>query len=467
MINIKKNILTNNQIKYLSYLISLVPAALIAGAFIADLIASFCAIFFLYISVKEKLKIIYSYWIVKLLILFCIYLILKSIINSEEFHSILRSFFYIRYVLFSLLICYIYNLNPKFSKIFFKILTLTLITLSIHAYLIHFFNFDLLRMNFNQINIEQNFSLIYNQWNVPFDYRISGLFYSESVLGSYVEKILPIYLGLVFLNKKSAKYYLLSIVFLFLIIISGERSSIALSILFLITFFFTYETNLKGKVNLILIFLLIFVFVFSNPNLKKRIVDNTFFNITEKIIHLNQDEEILKKDELNKLNKNDQFFQNIYLFIKEKLKINIFSLGHQGHFISAFKIFINNPLFGIGIKNFRYECKKPEYKDIYSCTTHPHNTYMQLLAETGIIGFLFIFTIFTFLSYKIFTIIFFRKIRKKLSNHFKCFLLGVFINFWPLVPTGSFFNNWISICYFLSLGFFLGEIYKNISQNKI
>ena len=454
MINIKNNILTYNQIKYLSYLISLVPAALIAGPFIADLIATFCAIIFLYISVKKKLRIIYSHWIVKLLIFFCIYLILKSIINNEEFHSILRSIFYIRYVLFSLLICYIYNLNPKFSKIFFKILTLTLITLSIHAYLLHFFNFDFLKMNFNQINIKQNFEIIYNQWNVPFDYRISGLFYSESVLGSYVEKILPIYFGLVFLNKKSIKYYLLSIVFLFLILISGERSSIALSILFLITFFFTYDSNLKLKVNFILIFLLIFVFIFSNPNLKKRIVDNTIFNLTEKTIHSNQAEEIQKKDELN-------------VTIKDKFNINFFSLGHQGHFTSAYKIFIDNPLFGVGIKNFRHECKKPKYRDVYSCTTHPHNTYLQLLAETGIIGFFFIFTIFIFLSYKIFTIIFISEIKTKLSNHYKCFLLGVFINFWPFIPTGSFFNNWISICYFLSLGFFLGEIYKTTGQNKI
>ena len=30
--------------------------------------------------------------------------------------------------------------------------------------------------------------MIYNQWDAPFDYRISGLFYSESILGSYVEK---------------------------------------------------------------------------------------------------------------------------------------------------------------------------------------------------------------------------------------------------------------------------------------
>ena len=89
--------------------------------------------------------------------------------------------------------------------------------------------------------------------------------------------------------------------------------------LFLITFFFTYDSNLKEKIYFISIFFLIFIFIFSNPNLKKRIVDNTIFNITEKIIHSNQAEEITKKDELNTT-------------FKDKFNINIFSLGHQGHF---------------------------------------------------------------------------------------------------------------------------------------
>ena len=31
----------------------------------------------------------------------------------------------------------------------------------------------------------------------------------------------------------------------------------------------------------------------------------------------------------------------------------------------------------------------------------------------------------------------------------------IFINLFPFVPTGSFFNNWMSIMYFLPLGFFL------------
>ena len=467
MTNKKESILTNDQINYLSYLISLVPVALIFGAFIADLIATFCAIIFFYISVKEKLRIIYSYWIVKLLILFCIYLIFKSLINNEESHSILRSFFYIRYVLFSLLICYIYNLNPKFTKIFLKILTSTLIILSIHSFFLHFFTFDILKMNFGEISLKQNFTIIYNQYDVPYDYRISGLFYSESILGSYIVKILPIYLGLVFLNNKSKKYFILTIIFFFLIIISGERSAIALSILFLTNFFLIFNFNIKEKIYFISIFLLIFVYIFSNPNLKNRIVDNTIFNVTEKNIKSKSIEEFANKDESNNIETKIQSWQSESNFIKDKLNINIFSIGHQGHFTSAYKIFRDNPIFGVGIKNFRYECKKPQYKDVYACTTHPHNTYMQLLAETGIIGFFFIFIIFIYLSYKIFTLIFFRKAKNKFSSHYKCFLLGVFINFWPLIPTGSFFNNWLSICYFLSLGFFLGEIYKINSQNKI
>jgi len=442
MINNTKNFLNKGQINFLSYLISLVPASLIAGVFIADLIVSFCAIIFLYASFKEKFKFFYDHWIVKVLIIFYFYLILKSLINNEELHSILRSIFYIRYILFSILICYIYNLNPRFSKIFFKFLTLTLVILSLHAYLQHFFSFDLMRLNFNEINFRQNFSTIFNQYNVPIDYRISGLFYSESILGSFIEKILPIYLGLVFLHNKSKKYFILSTIFFFLVFISGERSAVALSLLFLVTFFLTFHSKLKQKLYIILILFIAALFIFSNPNMSHRIIDNTIANVTE------------KKSQSTDSN-------------GKKLNINFFSLGHQGHFKSAFSIFLDNPIFGVGIKNFRYECKKPEYKDVYSCTTHPHNTYLQLLAETGIVGFSFIFMIFLFLSYQIFRLIFFRKIRIKVSNHYKCFLLGLFINLWPIIPTGSFFNNWMSICYFLSIGFFLGEIYKNKNQYKI
>ena len=70
--------------------------------------------------------------------------------------------------------------------------------------------------------------------------------------------------------------------------------------------------------------------------------------------------------------------------------IYIFSHRHQQHYLSAYMIYLDNKIIGIGPKNFRNICKQEKYlTNKYSCTTHPHNTFAQFLSETGIIGFTF------------------------------------------------------------------------------
>ena len=94
----------------------------------------------------------------------------------------------------------------------------------------------------------------------------------------------------------------------------------------------------------------------------------------------------------------------------------------------------------------------------YGCFTHPHNNYMQLLAETGIIGFTFIIIIFLIICSKFikhFYNVLLKNDKNILDNHLLCFYLSIFITLIPFIPSGNLFNNWLSIIYFFPVGFII------------
>ena len=78
-----------------------------------------------------------------------------------------------------------------------------------------------------------------------------------------------------------------------------------------------------------------------------------------------------------------------------------FSYQHKGHYLIALDLFKNNKIFGVGPKNFQNHCRNNlKYQKLpYVCTSHPHNTYFQILSETGFIGFFTIFSIFLYLCF--------------------------------------------------------------------
>ena len=142
-------------------------------------------------------------------------------------------------------------------------------------------------------------------------------------------------------------------------------------------------------------------------------------------------------------------------------KIIFFSNNHENHIKTAIKIFNDNKLFGVGVKHFRFVCSDPKYlENEHSCSTHPHNIYIQILAELGLLGFIFIMIYFFYVCLKIFKNI----LSKKNSpiNFLNLMVLSsIFINLFPFSPSGNFFNNWISIIYFFPIGFYLYSIKKN------
>ena len=72
-------------------------------------------------------------------------------------------------------------------------------------------------------------------------------------------------------------------------------------------------------------------------------------------------------------------------------RIIIFSEHYESHYKISLKMFRDKPFFGHGVKSFREVCKNPEYYVDNGCSTHPHNFYVQLLAETGLVGCFFLF----------------------------------------------------------------------------
>ena len=56
-------------------------------------------------------------------------------------------------------------------------------------------------------------------------------------------------------------------------------------------------------------------------------------------------------------------------------------------------MFIDYPIFGIGTNTFLIT-KSKYNSEVHDINSHPHHFYLQVLAELGIIGFLFLASFF-------------------------------------------------------------------------
>ena len=148
----------------------------------------------------------------------------------------------------------------------------------------------------------------------------------------------------------------------------------------------------------------------------------------------------------------------------KNFQINLFSEVHQNFFRTSISMFKDNPFFGIGPNTYRVKCEDKNYllKNqngfFNACSTHPHNSYVQILAETGILGFLIIVFVFIVIMYKLINYYIKRSSLKKYEKIEVLMLISCIITLFPFVPNGNFFNNWISIIYFLPVGFLISNI---------
>jgi O-antigen ligase len=149
-------------------------------------------------------------------------------------------------------------------------------------------------------------------------------------------------------------------------------------------------------------------------------------------------------------------------------KLYIFSKPHTDMYLTAYRLYLDNKFFGVGPRQFRNSCNEYSVSK-YSCETHPHNTYLELMSEAGIFAFLIVMGLFVLISYlSIKHFLFkFTQDKKNIINDFEvCLLSAIMISLWPFSPSGSFLNNWMSIIYYLPVGLLLWQRSKHKNSIK-
>lgn len=456
---------------------SLLPLSLVFSNFIADFTISLMSLTFLFLIIKNKNFEYLNNYFFFIFFTWWLYLILTSILSNDIQFSFESSLFYIRFILFALSISFFIEKDKNFFKFFLFVIFFTFLLLAIDSFIQLVFGFNILLYEISDTGI--------------FGSRVSSFFKDEYILGSFLVRLLPfILIFYIFFMNEKIKYAKLSIIFCLSIIdltifISGERTAILYLLLFSVSFFI-FSKKIRDIIifkNIFTIFLIVCT-LFLYENIRKRVFDYTIYQLFEnnqniiKPNHESNDKQNKITLDNNKINNNlqknnlisiDRSDLNNFLLI-EDIDISFFSVQHEVVYKTALKIFQDNYIFGIGPKMFRKICKDTKYstfsdldKTIDGCQSHPHNSYIQLLSETGIIGFLFVFIFFVYVCYKLFINSILEKKLNFNSDKSNLALFCIFMTLWPIVPTGNFFHNWLNIIYYLPIGFL---IYFRKSNNE-
>lgn len=425
----------DKKISLIFYLLPLIiaPFFLNLGISILFLII----LFYLIVNYREiNFKELYKDKFFKILIIFLIFINLNSILSYFIFEKISFNLFLKTILYNKILFLFIFQ--------YYLIKKITIITIEKTLKISLFFTLFLL--------IDLIYQKIYG-----IDIFGHEIFYRR-LSGPYGEELIPGFVLLVsgslgfiyfcrkfFYRKYQIIYNLFIILFFYVIFLTGERMVFILSLGFLLSLLILdNEYRLKNLFNIFIILLVCFITIIFDKNLNKKY--KRFF------LQLGLEDKI-----------NEKIFTSDSIGIEKANNPNLFL--HFTHFKSGIETWKKSPFFGSGFGNFRNVCSKnTKISEVGRCNTHPHNIYIELLSEQGLVGFIIFLTlIFYFLiilSGHILKKLFKKKTKLSLQDFFLILLFSLaLIQIWPIKSSGrlfSYFNGtifWVNIfmCYIYCL----------------
>lgn len=419
-------------------LLFLVPISFIIGPSFINLISSLIIFIFISINFKKiNLELLRDKSIIASLI-FCAYLIFNSILINVEHSSKLHAFTFGRFILFSFALLFFFEkIKDKFRWIGFVYFAISL-----------FVSLDIIYQFIFQKDL---FGYLPGMCSYPNGRmsnceRYAGVFGDEYIAGNFLATfgIFSFFLVVENFNKsilgKIISYITFFIIFIS-ILISGERASLIIFFgVLMLNIFFNKDIR-KYLCGIILISIIVLILsVIVMPHIKHR-----FYSWPK-----------------------DLFFSSN--LENENLLKKTINTPWGVLYLSGYEIFLKNTFFGKGFKSFRNVCSENDIDEINKkynlnlikesqsfCSNHPHNIYLELLAEVGIVGLILFLIMIYYLIIPSF-IKNYSKIERKDMTWVVFFIFLLIIT--PFKPTGSISASVYGTSMWFFIGFYLYFVRK-------
>ena len=373
-------------------LFSFLPVSIILGSSISLTNIILINLFFLLVLIFQKKLHFVNHISIKLILILYLYLIFNSFISQDYKVGLSRNIGFFRLIIFFIFVNYFlfYYKNVKKLLSFWSVILCTLI---VDVFVEYFFDTNLIG---------------WGEKNQTYGNRITSFFIDEPIVGAYLAGFIFLIFGYLLqrYNKKTIACTFLLIAFIS-VILTGERSNTLKVFSGIIVYFLLLDfLKIKTKLIIILLFFTTFGVILNQSEYLKQRYISQFYNV------------LTDKKNFEKL-ENNQY-------------IKLYKSGYS--------VFKNYPFFGVGNKNYRVEaCRKQnisQAKFDYICSTHPHQIYIELLSEHGLVGFILILGFLFFLMFKILKSILISRNYIQIGA-----FIYVLINFIPFLPSGSFFSD--------------------------